>query len=68
MKCFSRVYPKLHTDSKHYDPVPWWVSGAQLVALNFQKKDEYFGYNQALFMRNKNCGYVLKPRDITLDN
>ncbi len=32
---FSRVYPKAHTGSKHYDPLPWWVAGAQLVALNY---------------------------------
>ena len=61
MNTFSRIYPKAHTGSKHYDPIPWWLAGAQLVSLNFQTIDDNLLINQALFERNMNCGYVLKP-------
>ena len=62
MNTFSRIYPKAHTGSKHYDPIPWWLAGAQLVSLNFQTIDDNLLINQALFERNMNCGYVLKPQ------
>lgn len=33
----SRVYPKgQRLDSSNYDPLPMWICGSQLVALNFQ--------------------------------
>lgn len=33
----SRVYPKgQRLDSSNYDPLPMWLCGSQLVALNFQ--------------------------------
>ena len=36
-KVLSRVYPAAHRyDSLNYDPTPFWDSGFQLVALNYQ--------------------------------
>lgn len=33
----SRVYPRgQRLDSSNYDPLPMWICGSQLVALNFQ--------------------------------
>lgn len=33
----SRVYPRgQRLDSSNYDPLPMWLCGSQLVALNFQ--------------------------------
>lgn len=33
----SRIYPKgQRMDSSNYDPLPMWICGSQLVALNFQ--------------------------------
>lgn len=33
----SRIYPKgQRLDSSNYDPLPMWICGSQLVALNFQ--------------------------------
>ncbi len=37
MQQVSRVYPKgQRIDSSNYDPMPCWLAGAQLVALNYQ--------------------------------
>ena len=34
----SRIYPgPVRVDSTNLDPLPYWASGAQLVALNFQR-------------------------------
>lgn len=33
----SRIYPRgQRLDSSNYDPLPMWLCGSQLVALNFQ--------------------------------
>lgn len=50
----SRIYPKgQRLDSSNYDPLPMWICGSQLVALNFQTPGErgscfylvwYFGF------------------------
>ena len=33
----SRVYPKgQRIDSSNYDPMPGWLLGAQMMALNYQ--------------------------------
>lgn len=37
----SRVYPRgQRLDSSNYDPLPMWLCGFQLVALNFQTPGE----------------------------
>jgi hypothetical protein len=68
--CLLRVYPSVvHVTSSNYDPMPFWVAGAQLVALNFQTDgilkltiDFAMELNDALFNMNGGCGYVLKPQ------
>jgi phosphatidylinositol phospholipase C delta len=55
----TRIYPKgVRLTSSNYDPRPFWLSGAQLVALNYQTQDAGSMYNEALF---HSSGYVLKP-------
>jgi len=57
-----RIYPKgSRTDSSNYNPIPFWNTGCQLVALNYQTRDINKFVNSAKFMANGNCGYVLKP-------
>lgn len=58
----SRVYPKgQRLDSSNYNPVPFWCVGSQMCALNFQTPDKPMQLNQAKFMDNGGCGYLLKP-------
>jgi hypothetical protein len=67
MKTFTRVYPKgSRINSSNYHPAFAWGTGAQLVALNYQTKDEPLMINTALFELNggKKSGYVLKPEFI----
>ncbi|MGH0155175.1 UNVERIFIED_CONTAM: hypothetical protein FKN15_053256 [Acipenser sinensis] len=67
----SRIYPKgQRLDSSNYDPLPMWLCGSQLVALNFQTPDKPMQMNQALFMLNGKNGFVLQPsimREETFD-
>lgn len=38
----SRIYPRgQRLDSSNYDPLPMWLCGSQLVALNFQTAGVY---------------------------
>ncbi|XP_069047232.1 1-phosphatidylinositol 4,5-bisphosphate phosphodiesterase gamma-1-like isoform X1 [Lepisosteus oculatus] len=58
----SRVYPKgQRLDSSNYDPLPMWLCGSQLVALNFQTPDKPMQLNQSLFTLGAGSGYVLQP-------
>ncbi|XP_021171961.2 1-phosphatidylinositol 4,5-bisphosphate phosphodiesterase gamma-1 isoform X2 [Fundulus heteroclitus] len=58
----SRIYPRgQRIDSSNYDPLPMWLCGSQLVALNFQTADKPMQMNQALFSLNGRSGYVLQP-------
>jgi len=58
----SRVYPKgTRLLSSNLDPIQPWLTGCQMVALNFQEADKYNLYNRAKFADNGGCGYVLKP-------
>merc|ERR1712136_214901 len=58
----SRVYPKgTRLLSSNLDPVQPWLTGCQMVALNFQEGDKFNLYNRAKFADNGCCGYVLKP-------
>uniref|UniRef100_A0A8C8FMB0 1-phosphatidylinositol 4,5-bisphosphate phosphodiesterase gamma n=1 Tax=Oncorhynchus tshawytscha TaxID=74940 RepID=A0A8C8FMB0_ONCTS len=67
----SRVYPRgQRLDSSNYDPLPMWLCGSQLVALNFQTPDKPMQLNQALFMLGGGSGFVPQPdimRDDTFD-
>lgn len=41
----SRVYPRgQRLDSSNYDPLPMWLCGSQLVALNFQTPGQHLLY------------------------
>ncbi|XP_074148737.1 1-phosphatidylinositol 4,5-bisphosphate phosphodiesterase gamma-1 isoform X1 [Sminthopsis crassicaudata] len=61
----SRIYPKgQRLDSSNYDPLPMWICGSQLVALNFQTPDKPMQMNQALFMSSGRCGYVMQPSNM----
>ncbi|CAD8157603.1 unnamed protein product [Paramecium pentaurelia] len=58
-----RIYPSgLRMNSSNFDPMPSFILGAQIIALNFQTKDEPMLINQARFQQNLGCGYVLKPK------
>lgn len=58
-----RLYPKgTRVGSTNYDPIPMWNVGCQIVALNYQSNDKQNGFNDAKFLTNGNCGYVLKPQ------
>jgi len=58
-----RAYPKAsRVGSDNLDPMPFWLAGFQLVALNYQSTDLPMILNQGLFLNeNGGCGYVLKP-------
>ncbi|XP_066500454.1 1-phosphatidylinositol 4,5-bisphosphate phosphodiesterase eta-2a [Hoplias malabaricus] len=59
----SRVYPSSYrVDSSNFNPQPFWNSGCQLVALNYQSEGRVLQLNRAKFYSNGNCGYVLKPK------
>lgn len=55
-----RAYPSgLRIRSSNLNPAPFWGSGAQVVALNWQQTDEGMMLNEAMFAGTG--GYVLKP-------
>ncbi|CAK9298152.1 unnamed protein product [Gordionus sp. m RMFG-2023] len=57
-----RIYPKAQRiDSSNYDPMPFWLHGCHMVALNYQTPDKTMQINHGFFLRNGSCGYVLKP-------
>ncbi|ETE72293.1 1-phosphatidylinositol-4,5-bisphosphate phosphodiesterase gamma-1, partial [Ophiophagus hannah] len=65
----SRIYPKgQRLDSSNYDPLPMWICGSQLVALNFQTPDKPMQMNQALFMSGGQSGFALQPANMRDDN
>jgi len=57
----SRIYPKgMRIGSSNYDPCPYWTSGCQIVALNYQTKGEPMWMNEGVFQENDRTGYLLK--------
>uniref|UniRef100_A0A8C7DGG9 Phosphoinositide phospholipase C n=1 Tax=Oncorhynchus kisutch TaxID=8019 RepID=A0A8C7DGG9_ONCKI len=57
-----RTYPAAtRIDSANPNPLPFWLHGMQVVALNYQTDDLPMQLNTALFEANGHCGYVLKP-------
>jgi hypothetical protein len=61
-----RVYPQAsRIHSTNYDPMPFWLAGVQMVALNYQTLDKHVLVNEGLFSNeNGRCGYVLKPAGV----
>ncbi|GAM21056.1 hypothetical protein SAMD00019534_042310 [Acytostelium subglobosum LB1] len=60
-----RVYPRgTRFGSSNYDPLPSWVAGFQLVALNHQTSAEPMWLNEGMFEDNGCSGYVLKPTSL----
>ena len=51
----------LRTDSSNFNPIPFWLCGVQMAALNFQTPDKELQFNHGWFTQNGGCGYVLKP-------
>ena len=64
-KYYNKYFQATRTDSSNFNPVPFWCSGAQLVALNFQTPDKELQINHGWFLQNGSCGYVLKPKILT---
>ncbi|XP_030072890.1 1-phosphatidylinositol 4,5-bisphosphate phosphodiesterase eta-1 [Microcaecilia unicolor] len=64
-KQLTRIYPSAYRiDSSNFNPFPYWNSGIQLVALNYQTEGRMMQINRAKFKVNGNCGYVLKPQQM----
>ncbi|KAL1741180.1 PLC-like phosphodiesterase [Schizophyllum fasciatum] len=63
-----RVYPRGTRVSSSNFPaeavVRYWCAGAQVVAINWQTFDLTYMLNHAMFQRNKQRGYVLKPQPL----
>ncbi|KAM3512926.1 hypothetical protein MY11210_003409 [Beauveria gryllotalpidicola] len=56
-----RAYPSgFRIGSSNLNPPPFWGSGAQIVALNWQQTDEGMMLNQGMFGGTN--GYILKPQ------
>ncbi|KAM0751272.1 PLC-like phosphodiesterase [Meredithblackwellia eburnea MCA 4105] len=57
-----RCYPSgRRVWSTNYDPTDLWATGAQVVAMNWQRFDVGMDLNTAMFARAGRSGYVLKP-------
>ena len=58
----NRVYPRSNAYySQNFSPLPLWLLGFQLVALNFQTEGLEMDLNRCMFERNGNSGVILKP-------
>ena len=58
----SRIYPKAQrVGSDNYNPLPMWGCGSQMAALNYQTGDKPMQLNQAKFLDNGGCGFLLRP-------
>jgi len=57
-----RVFPDgRRIASSNFDPMPVWLSGCQIAALNYQKFGWKVWLNEGMFRMNGKSGYVLKP-------
>ncbi|EGR29964.1 phospholipase eta 2, putative [Ichthyophthirius multifiliis] len=64
-QAFTRVYPGgLRIDSSNYNPINGFLSGSQIIALNFQTNDFFLLLYLSIFQQNGDikCGFVLKPQ------
>ena len=58
-----RCYPAgMRIDSSNYNPIPMWLGGIQMAALNYQTSDSHLALHNAFFSQNGGCGYILKPK------
>ncbi|NXG25360.1 PLCZ1 phosphodiesterase, partial [Grallaria varia] len=58
----TRIYPRgRRMRSSNYNPQDFWNVGCQMVALNFQTPGIQMELQDAKFLDNGGCGYVLKP-------
>jgi phosphatidylinositol phospholipase C, delta len=59
----SRIYPAgSRFDSSNYHPQPYWNTGCQVVALNWQSNKTFsWRLNRSFFLDNGRSGYLLKP-------
>lgn len=62
----SRTYPPgTNIDSSNYSPMPHWVAGVQMVALNYQTAGDPMLLNEGIFRHvGGGCGYVLKTPEV----
>lgn len=68
-KNLTRIYPaNSRINSSNMNPVNYWLSGCQIVALNYQKSDLGMLLNYGWFQSNGGCGYILKPSIMTDSN
>jgi len=58
-----RIYPRpTRVCSGNFNPMPLWLAGCQMVALNYQILDIPILLNEGLFSHeNGGSGYILKP-------
>ncbi|CAI7750067.1 unnamed protein product [Closterium sp. NIES-54] len=57
-----RIYPfGLRVTSSNYDPMPAWLHGAQMVAMNMQGYGRPLWIVHGFFSANGGCGYIKKP-------
>ncbi|CAI5469153.1 unnamed protein product [Closterium sp. Yama58-4] len=57
-----RIYPfGLRVTSSNYDPMPAWLHGAQMVAMNMQGYGRPLWIVHGFFRANGGCGYLKKP-------
>ncbi len=57
----ARIYPRgTRFDSSNFDPVLPWLTGCQMVALNFQTPGPAMWMNRAKFRENGHSGYNLR--------
>mmetsp|Transcript_8340 Transcript_8340/g.20361 ORF Transcript_8340/g.20361 Transcript_8340/m.20361 type:complete len:611 (+) Transcript_8340:70-1902(+) len=62
-KYVTRAYPKAtNVLSENFDPLRAWELGVELAALNWQTPGLAMDLNNALFLRNRGVGFVLKPK------
>jgi len=65
----SRIYPKgARVDSSNYMPQIFWNAGCHMVSLNFQTPDLPMQLNGGRFEYNGNCGYLVKPDFMRLND
>lgn len=63
-KNFTRIYPAgFRVNSSNYDPIPGFLVGSQIVALNQQTCDRNLMIYLGKFQENggMSSGYLLKP-------
>lgn len=57
-----RVFPDgRRISSSNYNPIPAWLCGCQVAALNYQRFGWKVWLNEGMFRLNGKSGYILKP-------